>query len=63
MGSLNLVLTEVLPDNSSEHYCISCGEVIPIARMKALPNTISCIKCANDTENVTKLRRRGSIIR
>ena len=28
-------------------YCVSCGEEIPPARLKAVPGTTTCVKCAS----------------
>ena len=27
-------------------YCVSCGEEIPEKRLKAVPGTTTCVKCA-----------------
>jgi len=27
-------------------YCVSCGEEIPEERLKAVPGTTTCVKCA-----------------
>jgi RNA polymerase-binding protein DksA len=34
--------------------CQSCGNPIPEARLKALPYTQSCIRCANALENASR---------
>lgn len=30
--------------------CIECGEVIPPARLEAMPHTKRCVRCAADVE-------------
>lgn len=34
-------------DKIMEKYCIDCGELIPISRLKVVPNTCRCVKCQN----------------
>lgn len=38
--------TQEKPDED-EHgrYCLDCADVIPLARIKALPNAVRCISC------------------
>ncbi|HMM25556.1 MAG TPA: TraR/DksA C4-type zinc finger protein [Pseudoxanthomonas mexicana] len=30
--------------------CLDCGEIIPPARLKAVPRTLRCARCAADVE-------------
>ena len=30
--------------------CVDCGEIIPPARLLAMPRTLRCVKCAADVE-------------
>lgn len=30
--------------------CVDCGEIIPEARLQAMPRTLRCVKCAADVE-------------
>jgi hypothetical protein len=30
--------------------CLDCGEIIPPARLKAMPRTLRCARCAADVE-------------
>lgn len=30
--------------------CLDCGEIIPEARLRAMPRTLRCTKCAADVE-------------
>lgn len=39
---------------SDDGICISCGEDIPEARLKALPGTGLCVDCANEKEEAAK---------
>jgi hypothetical protein len=31
---------------AEEHRCTCCGELIPAARLRALPGTTTCVRCA-----------------
>ena len=35
---------------SEEINCVDCAEVIPQARLAAMPHTRRCVKCASDVE-------------
>ena len=30
-----------------EKYCVSCGEVIPARRLRAVPGTTTCVGCSS----------------
>jgi len=32
------------------HYCIDCGDVIPLARLVAAPNAVRCVLCQQKKE-------------
>lgn len=37
--------------NDDELQCVECGELIGVARIRALPRTVRCIDCAADAEH------------
>ena len=55
IGEIELALTKM----SSDRYgiCELCGKSIPIKRLKVLPATRLCRKCAQKYEEVQKLRQ------
>lgn len=40
--------------NISERCCIDCGEIIPLARIKAQPQCVRCIDCQQELEKTRK---------
>lgn len=36
--------------NPQSPTCVSCGKIIPLERIKAIPNALRCIDCQNELE-------------
>lgn len=46
----NQELIEAAKDLPDERYCEDCGELIPAARIKAIPYAVRCVDCQTKLE-------------
>ena len=52
-----------LPDGEGAEDCDECGELIPLARRRALPGARTCVACQSRRDSVVRsvgINRRGS---
>ncbi|MCK5200603.1 MAG: TraR/DksA C4-type zinc finger protein [Spirochaetales bacterium] len=48
----------VIGKNPNLTYCRRCGEIIPEERLRALPNTKTCVLCLNEVQNTNPRKRK-----
>ena len=50
------------PDDPHLHLCACCGEPIPEARLKAVPGTTTCVRCATVPRRTRSQLRGGAFV-
>jgi len=49
-----------IPSGPKDHFCVDCGNLIPQARVEAIPNVQRCTKCQslNERQNPSVVKRK-----
>jgi len=58
-------VTREVPDEDEDgnRYCTSCGDDIPAARVKLVPDAVRCVKCESAKEERNRIARsRGGCV-